>query len=200
MTGTLTTPATSVWANARFGADSLVLQRLIPRALETAHCRAVDAHNAANMRSKRTYGTTLWELQHEELGQLVTMLPEGRSVELYGYQLAVIGRNALFPVRYHASAIDKISLPREASDQVRALFGLHGPRMQQFSFNDYLPGSMPTPAFNSFPQLENVRLITIAYSCSLDDGIQAMTWGEAALTETNHLQWHHHEELMPACW
>ncbi|MFI1936471.1 hypothetical protein ACH44C_04620 [Streptomyces purpureus] len=43
---------------------------------------------------------------------------------------------------------------------------------------------------------EDVKLVLVAYACSMTQGVMRIEWGSAELRREDHyLIWHHHEQL-----
>ncbi|GGT29264.1 hypothetical protein GCM10010271_36560 [Streptomyces kurssanovii] len=59
---------------------------------------------------------------------------------------------------------------------------------------DELQESEAHPDLELLP--EDVRLVLVAYACSMDQGVMRAEWGSAELRrEDRYLIWHHHEPL-----
>ncbi|MCP2169425.1 hypothetical protein [Goodfellowiella coeruleoviolacea] len=190
----------STWARRTFGAAADDLGQAVPAALDRAHQLARAAHDIAAMTNLRTYGTTLWAKQYDELFAAISALGEARMAQLQGYALVVFGRHAFFPLRYTDRVdvpVTRARLPQPVSPQRAQLYGAHAPSVADPQpplpgWDDPVPADRPRP----LPELgADIQLITIAYACNPEAGLLRVEWGEADHVGDGALRWGHHEPL-----
>jgi hypothetical protein len=197
----------SRWAVDRFGQHlAAELWSLVPRAIEAAVHRALDAHQAAQMLTDHAFGSA-WPLPFEELvnhlqsvdgAQVVN--PPPRTFN----QLIVVGGHVFLPWRY----ADQAGVSIEDSRAVRPLSVLGRQLLRRF-------GPAPRWQEDPLPLFENAaeqreadlvtsaldmvepppRVLLVGFASNSTRGLLHLCWGEAALAEGGNLHWHHHEDL-----
>jgi hypothetical protein len=191
----------SDWAVEAFGARVAELWERIPAALAKAHRRARAAHDAAQSKNQRVYGTALWELQHEELVAAVSSVNGAKPAKFGGYELPVVAGKVLFPLRYTDQAgvpVERARLPMPVSPQRERLFGAHAPEVERpHPFLDESWAELELPAdYEAYPQLgDGAELIVIAYACNLEAGVLHIEWGRAEHVGDGELRWGDHSPL-----
>lgn len=191
----------SDWAAEAFGQHLDALRERIPTALATAHARARASHEAAQSKNLRVYGTALWELQHEELVAAVRDVPGAKVAKFGGYELPVVARKVLFPLRYtdHAGVpVEHARLPLPVSRQRQRLFGAHATETDQptlFPDGSWADLELPDD-YEVFPQLGGgTELVVVAYACSPEAGVLHIEWGHAEHVGNGELAWGEHSPL-----
>lgn len=88
---------------------------------------------------------------------------------------------------------------RKAAGFRADLIRRHGPAPMQQAFDlglDELDEEHVHPDVALLPP--DLRLIIVAYACSMERGVMRIEWGSAELRrEDRYLLWHHHEPLLP---
>ncbi|MFD2764892.1 hypothetical protein [Micromonospora eburnea] len=198
----------SRWSIEKFGPDlARDLRSRIPKAL----CRAVElaqqAREASALDTDHAFGPVRWKQQYESLHEHLRDLPGVTDVHPPGAQVRVtICRDhLLLPWLYaRRRGVDMCRVGgRVRSQLVRDLLILFGPKP------DYeepiLPGMPLNPdeardrtlLRQAIEQLASrPKVLLIGFACNSDEGLLAVSWGEAALTSDRRLEWGPVEDLI----
>ncbi|MFD5325370.1 hypothetical protein [Streptomyces sp. NPDC127092] len=148
------------------------------------------------------YGHGLYAAQYEELEVSLSSLPGAGPVRLQGRTFMVLGNHMIYPFRYAKKDVPVTAARLRRATGLRAdLIRRHGPEPMQQAFDLGLdepdePDPHPDLALLS----QDVKLVLVAYACSMTQGVMRIEWGSAELRrEDRYLIWHHHEPLrLPA--
>jgi uncharacterized protein YjeT (DUF2065 family) len=192
----------TAWAEETFGEAARDLADLIPASLVRAHLRARSGHDGVQTQTLEAYGHGLYAAQYEELAQSLSPLPGANPVRLQGRTLMVLGNHVLYPLRYAKKDVPVTAAQLRRATGFRAeLIRRHGPEPMQQALDlglDELDEADPHPDLALLN--EDVKLVLIAYACSMQQGVMRIEWGSAELRrEDRYLIWHRHEQLsLPA--
>ncbi|MFF8417347.1 hypothetical protein [Streptomyces sp. NPDC015680] len=192
------------WAEKVFGDAADHLADQIPASLVRAHARARSGHEGVQTQTLEAYGHGLYAAQYEELEAGLASLPAATPVRLQGRTLIVLGNCVIYPFRYAKKDVPVTAARLRKATGFRAeLIRRHGPEPMQQALDlglDELHEPEPHPDLALLP--EDVKLILVAYACSMTQGVMRIEWGSAELRrEDRYLIWHHHEQLhMPPRW
>ncbi|MCX5586995.1 hypothetical protein [Streptomyces erythrochromogenes] len=192
-------PATE-WAVKTFGAVAGQLAETVPACLVEAHARARHAHEGVHTQTLEAYGHGLHAAQYEALAAGLTPLEGVTSRRLQGRTVMLIGSNAIYPIRYAKKDVPVTEARLRKAAGFRAdLIRRHGPEPMQQAFDlglDELDEEHVHPDVALLPP--DLRLVIVAYACSMERGVMRIEWGSAELRrEDRYLVWHHHEPLLP---
>ncbi|MGX2994539.1 hypothetical protein JNUCC64_09610 [Streptomyces sp. JNUCC 64] len=191
----------SRWAGETFGDVADRLAALIPASLARAHARARDGHEGVHTQTLEAYGHGLYAAQYEELAVSLAALPEAVPVRLQGRTLVVVRDRVIYPLRYAKRDVPVTAARLRRTKGFRAdLIRRHGPEPLQQELDLGLDEPEPPDPHPDLALLpDDVRLVLVAYACSMADGVMRAEWGSAELRrEDRYLVWHHHEPLYPA--
>ncbi|MEW1551029.1 hypothetical protein [Streptomyces tsukubensis] len=190
--------AVTAWAEKTFGDAAGQLTHLIPTSLVRAHDRARSGHEGVQTQTLEAYGHGLYAAQYEELEVSLAPLSAATPVRLQGRTLMLLGDHLIYPLRYAKRDVPVTAARLRRDTGLRAdLIRRHGPEPMQQAFDLGLeepdePDPHPDLALLS----EDVKLVLVAYACSMAQGVMRIEWGSAELRqEDRHLIWHHHEPL-----
>ncbi|WP_399087224.1 hypothetical protein ACGH2B_10165 [Streptomyces sp. BBFR2] len=187
----------SGWARGIFGEVAGAVAKAVPACLRRAHERARNGQEGVHTQTLEAYGHGLHAVQYEELA--AALAPYGDPVRLQGRTLMLVSGHLLYPLRYAAKDVPVTAARLRSATGFRAeLIRRHGPEPQQLAL-DLALGPEPVPDVPPDLALlpEDVRLVLIAYACSLERGVMRAEWGDAELRrEDRYLVWHHHEPLL----
>lgn len=189
------------WATETFGALAGRLAETIPACLMEAHDRARHGHEGVHTQTLEAYGHGLHAAQYEALAAGLTPFEGATSRRLQGRSVMLIGSNAVYPIRYAKKDVPVTEARLRKAAGFRAdLIRRHGPRPMQQAFDlglDELDEEHVHPDVALLPA--DLRLIIVAYACSMERGVMRIEWGSAELRrEDRYLIWHHHEPLHPS--
>ncbi|MEU1619694.1 hypothetical protein ABZ479_20645 [Streptomyces sp. NPDC005722] len=190
--------AVTGWAQQAFGDAAELLSEAIPASLERAHARARSGHEGVHTQTLEAYGHGLYAVQYEELAAGLATVAGATPVRLQGRTLMVVSDRVFYPIRYAKKDVPVTAARLRRATGFRAdLIRRHGPEPMQQAFDlglDELDESEVHPDLNLLP--EDVRLVLIAYACSMERGVMRIEWGSAELRrEDRYLIWHHHDPL-----
>ncbi|THA54148.1 hypothetical protein [Streptomyces sp. A1136] len=193
--------ATSPWARETFGALADRLAVTIPACLVEAHERARHGHEGVHTQTLEAYGHGLHAAQYEALAAGLAHLDGSTARRLQGRTVMVIDRNVIYPIRYAKKDVPVTAARLRRAVGFRAdLIRRHGPEPMQQEFDlglDDLREPEVHPDIALLPS--ELRLVIVAYACSMERGVMRAEWGSAELRrEDRYLVWHHHEPLIPA--
>ncbi|WP_189741968.1 hypothetical protein [Streptomyces nojiriensis] len=187
------------WAVETFGTAASRLAETIPACLVEAHARARHAHEQVRTQTKEAYGHGLHAAQYETLAAGLAPLDGSSSRRVQGRTVMVIGIHAILPILYAkrdvpvtAARLAKAYGPR--ADLIRR----HGPEPMQLKLDlglEELDEQHIHPDVALLPP--ELRLVIVAYACSVEQGVMRVEWGSAELRDDRYLVWHHHESLLP---
>ncbi len=112
----------------------------------------------------------------------------------------IIGGNVIYPIRYAKKDVPVTAARLRKAAGFRAdLIRRHGPEPMQQALDLGLEELDEEPLHPDVALLPpELRLIIVAYACSMDQGVMRVEWGSAELRrEDRYLIWHHHEPLIP---
>jgi hypothetical protein len=186
----------SQWARETFGDIAGELADIIPACLLRAHDRARTGHEGVHTQTLEAYGHGLYAAQYEELAVGISGL--GEAVRLQGRTLMLVRGHLIYPLRYAKKDVPvTVARLRRATGFRADLIRRHGPPPLQQAFDlDWgeLDDSEVHPDLELLP--EDVRLVLVAYACSMEKGVMRIEWGSAELRrEDRYLIWHRHEPL-----
>lgn len=187
----------SQWAQDTFGDLASELVDVIPACLVRAHSRARTGHEGVQTQTLEAYGHGLYAVQYEELAE--GLASYGDPVRLQGRTLMLIRGHVIYPLRYAKKDVPVTAARLRRATGLRAdLIRRHGPEPMQQALDlglDDLEPEEVHPDLELIP--EDVRLVLVAYACSMDKGVMRAEWGAAELRrEDRYLIWHHHEPLL----
>ncbi|MFG2534727.1 hypothetical protein ACGFU4_05715 [Streptomyces sp. NPDC048511] len=188
----------SEWARKTFGDAADELVDVIPACLLRAHTRARNGHEGVHTQTLEAYGHGLYAVQYEELATGLGELADARPVRLQGRTLVIASGYVIYPIRYAKKDVPVTAARLRRATGFRAeLIRRHGPEPRQQMLDlgmDELEEPETHPDLGLLP--EDVRLVLVAYACSMDQGVVRAEWGSAELRrEDRYLVWHHHEPL-----
>ncbi|MFD7609559.1 hypothetical protein [Streptomyces sp. NPDC059828] len=188
----------SEWARETFGDAAGELVDLIPACLLRAHTRARSGHEGVHTQTLEAYGHGLYAVQYEELAAGLGALADSTPVRLQGRTMVIIADHVIYPIRYAKKNVPVTAARLRRATGFRAeLIRRHGPEPMQQMFDlgmDEPEESEAHPDLGLLP--EDIRLVLVAYACSMDQGVMRVEWGSAELRrEDRYLIWHHHEPL-----
>ncbi|MEU9254225.1 hypothetical protein AB0D66_20470 [Streptomyces sp. NPDC048270] len=186
------------WAEKTFGDAAGQLADLIPASLARAHARARSGHEGVQTQTLEAYGHGLYAAQYEELAAGLASLPSAAPVRLQGRTLVVLGDHVIYPLRYAKKDVPVTAARLRRATGFRAdLIRRHGPEPMQQAFDLGLDELVASEAHPDLALLsEDVKLILVAYACSMTQGVMRIEWGSAELRrEDRYLVWHYHEQL-----
>ncbi|MGW4508539.1 hypothetical protein ACWENO_28260 [Streptomyces sp. NPDC004436] len=187
------------WAKETFGASAVELAAAIPASLMEAHSRARHGHEGVNTQTLEAYGHGLHAAQYEALAARLSSFDGAIARRLQGRTVMIVGNNVIYPIRYAKKDVPVTATRLRKAVGFRAdLIRRHGPEpMQQaFDLGLDLEEEHVHPDLALLPP--ELRLIFVAYACSMEKGVMRVEWGSAELRrEDRYLIWHHHEPLLP---
>lgn len=192
--------AATPWATRTFGAVASRLTETIPTCLVEAHDRARHGHEGVHTQTLEAYGHGLHAAQYEALAVGLAPLEGATSRRLQGRTVMLIGSNAIYPIRYAKKDVPVTEARLRKAAGFRAdLIRRHGPEPMQQALDlglDELDEEHVHPDVALLPP--DLRLIIVAYACSMERGVMRIEWGTAELRrEDRYLIWHSHEPLHP---
>ncbi|MBT2478337.1 hypothetical protein [Streptomyces sp. ISL-94] len=190
----------SPWAKETFGAVAGPLAETIPACLAEAHARARHAHEQVRTRTQEAYGHGLHAAQYETLAAGLTPIEGATSRRLQGRTVTILGSNAILPIRYAKRDTPVTEARLRKAYGLRAdLIRRHGPKPMQPALDLDLAELAEEHVHPDVALLPpELRLIIVAYACSMEQGVMRVEWGSAELLHGDrHLIWHHHEPLLP---
>ncbi|MFF7180862.1 hypothetical protein [Streptomyces sp. NPDC008121] len=186
------------WAEKTFGDAAGPLADLVRASLVRAHARARSGHEGVQTQTLEAYGHGLYAAQYEELEVGLAALPEATPVRLQGRTLMILGDHVIYPLRYAKKDVPVTAARLRRATGFRAdLIRRHGPEPMQQAFDLGLDELDEQEAHPDLALLsEDVKLVLVAYACSMTQGVMRIEWGSAELRrEDRYLIWHHHEPL-----
>jgi hypothetical protein len=196
------TVGASEWATAQFGVDAQSTAGAIVAGLLAAHTRAVHAHIGGGLATADAYGGVMWLAAADEiLNRIADIEGAGRiKPDRARYCLGVVNNSVIFPQRI---GTDLRTPPTEAKltmSRVRAdIFSLgpaSGPAIEHPTlFDDMTVDTAQETTLEDVADLNDARLVVVAYVSSPDGGLLRVWWGHAALLDDGRLDWHHLEQL-----
>ncbi|WP_432094100.1 hypothetical protein [Streptomyces sp. bgisy100] len=192
--------AVTRWARETFGDAAGPLTDLIPAGLVRAHARARSGHEGVHTQTLEAYGHGLYAAQYEELAVGLSSVADATPVRLQGRTLMIVRGRVIYPYCYAKKDVPVTAARLRSAKGFRAdLIRRHGPEPMQQTFDLGLSEhdeAETHPDLNLLP--EDVRLVLVAYACSMDQGVMRIEWGSAELRrEDRYLVWHRHEPLCP---
>jgi hypothetical protein len=186
------------WAGKTFGDTADRLADAIAVSLMRAHDRARSGQEGVQTQTLEAYGHGLYAAQYEELHVGLASLPEATPVRLQGRTLMIVGGHVIYPLRYAKRDVPVTAARLRRVTGFRAeLIRRHGPEPMQQAFDlglDEPDQPEPHPHLAQLP--EDVKLVLVAYACSMTRGVMRVEWGSAELrSEDRYLIWHHHERI-----
>nr|WP_308117957.1 hypothetical protein [Streptomyces buecherae] len=144
------------------------------------------------------YGHGLYAVQYEELAAGLSEL--GEAVRMQGRTMMLVRGHLIYPLRYAKKDVPVTTARLRRAFGFRAdLIRRHGPPPMQQALDlglEELDDSEVHPDLELLP--EDVRLVLVAYACSMEAGVMRVEWGSAELRrEDRYLVWHRHEPLPP---
>lgn len=190
--GTVTT-----WARETFGDTAGQLVELIPASLVRAHARARSGHEGVHTQTLEAYGHGLYAAQYEELAASLAPLSDATPVRLQSRTLMLVRNQLIYPYCYAKKDVPVTAARLRRTTGFRAdLIRRHGPESMQQTFDLDFDEPETHPDLSLLP--EDVRLVLVAYACSMSEGVMRIEWGSAELRrEDRYLIWHRHEPLSP---
>ncbi|MFD5421930.1 hypothetical protein ACFWJT_28400 [Streptomyces sp. NPDC127069] len=188
------------WARATFGALADQLTEAIPACLMEAHTRARHGHEGVHTQTLEAYGHGLYAAQYETLAAKLSPLSGAIARRLQNRTVMIIGGNVIYPIRYAKKDVPVTAARLRKAAGFRAdLIRRHGPEPMQQVLDLGLEELDEEPLHPDVALLPpELRLIIVAYACSMDQGVMRVEWGSAELRrEDRYLLWHHHEPLIP---
>lgn len=188
------------WTEKAFGEAAGQVASLIPASLVRAHARARSAHEGVHTQTLEAYGHGLYAAQYEELAASLSQLPDAAPIRLQGRTLMILREHLIYPYCYAKKDIPVTAARLRRTTGFRAdLIRRNGPEPMQQAFDlglDDLDDPEPHPDLTLVP--EEVKLVLVAYACSMAQGVMRIEWGFAELRrEDRYLIWHHHTPLDP---
>ncbi|MFF8829263.1 hypothetical protein [Streptomyces sp. NPDC015131] len=186
------------WAQATFGAVAGQLVDIVPACLLRAHERARNGHEGVQTQTLEAYGHGLHAVQYEELAAGLGAVRGARPVRLHGRTVTIVADQMIYPIRYAKKDVPVTAARLRRATGFRAeLIRRHGPEPMQQALDLGLEELDETEVHPDLGLLaEDVRLVLVAYACSMDRGVMRIEWGSAELRrEDRYLLWHHHESL-----
>ncbi|UQX00995.1 hypothetical protein M4D82_10970 [Streptomyces sp. RerS4] len=188
------------WATTTFGDVASRLAETIPACLVEAHARARHAHEGVHTQTLEAYGHGLHAAQYEALAAGLAPFDGASFRRLQGRTVAIIGGNAIYPIRYAKKDVPVTEARLRKAVGFRAdLIRRHGPEPMQQTLDlglDELDEEHVHPDLALLSP--DIRLIIVAYACSMERGVMRIEWGSAELRrDDGYLIWHHHEPLHP---
>ncbi|MEV7559441.1 hypothetical protein [Streptomyces sp. NPDC089795] len=196
----MVSPATP-WSVKTFGAAAGQLAQIVPACLVEAHNRARHGHEGVHTQTLEAYGHGLHAVQYEALAAGLQGIEGATSRRFQGRTVMLIGNNAIYPIRYAKKDVPVTEARLRKAVGFRAdLIRRHGPEPMQQAFDlglDELDEGHVHPDVALLPP--DLRLVIVAYACSMERGVMRIEWGSAELRrEDRYLIWHHHEPLNPS--
>ncbi|MER6203284.1 hypothetical protein ABT234_38695 [Streptomyces sp. NPDC001586] len=172
----------------------------IPASLVEAHNRARHGHEGVHTQTLEAYGHGLHAAQYEALEARLTSFDGAVARRLQGRTVMIVGNNVIYPIRYAKKDVPVTAARLRKAAGFRAdLIRRHGPEPMQQAFDlglEELEAEHVHPDLALLPP--ELRLIIVAYACSMEHGVMRVEWGSAELRrEDRYLIWHHHEPLLP---
>ncbi|MEU7066136.1 hypothetical protein [Streptomyces sp. NPDC046161] len=188
------------WAKDTFGTLADELAEKIAAGLLEAHDRARHGHEGVHTQTLEAYGHGLHAAQYETLAARLAPLEGAVARRLQGRTVMVIGGNVIYPIRYAKKDVPVTAARLRKAAGFRAdLIRRHGPEPMQQTLDlglEELDEHHVHPDLAFLPP--ELRLIIVAYACSMQQGVMRAEWGSAELrSEDRYLIWHHHEPLLP---
>lgn len=188
------------WAKDTFGTLADQLAEKIAAGLLEAHDRARHGHEGVHTQTLEAYGHGLHAAQYETLTARLAPLEGAVARRLQGRTVMVIGGNVIYPIRYAKKDVPVTAARLRKAAGFRAdLIRRHGPEPMQQTLDlglEELDEHHVHPDLALLPP--ELRLIIVAYACSMQQGVMRAEWGSAELRrEDRYLIWHHHEPLLP---
>ncbi|WTO71220.1 hypothetical protein OG867_23035 [Streptomyces sp. NBC_00209] len=188
----------SEWARATFGDAADELADRVPACLLRAHMRARSGHEGVHTQTLEAYGHGLYAAQYEELASGLAHLADASVVRLQGRTVVVVSGHVIYPIRYAKRDVPVTAARLRRATGFRAeLIRRHGPEPRQQMLDlglDELEEPEAHPDLALLP--EDIRLVLVAYACSMHEGVMRAEWGSAELRrEDRYLIWHRHEPL-----
>lgn len=193
--------AVTPWARDTFGTAAGQLAKTIPACLVEAHERARNGHEGVHTQTLEAYGHGLHAAQYETLAAGLAPLEAAVARRLQGRTVMVVGSNVIYPIRYAKKDVPVTAARLRKAVGFRAdLIRRHGPEPMQQSLDlglEELDEQHLHPDIALLPS--ELRLIIVAYACSMTHGVMRVEWGSAELRrEDRYLIWHRHEPLLPS--
>ncbi|MGX1760048.1 hypothetical protein ACWIG5_24580 [Streptomyces lydicus] len=171
---------------------------LIPTSLVRAHARARSAHEGVHTQTLEAYGHGLYAAQYEELAAGLSVLPDAVPVRLQGRTLMIHRDHVIYPYCYAKKDVPVTAARLRRATGFRAeLIRRHGPEPMQQEFDLGLDDLDEPEVHPDLTLLsEDIKLVLVAYACSMAQGVMRIEWGSAELRrEDRYLIWHRHEPL-----
>jgi hypothetical protein len=190
-------PMASEWATATFGQEADQLVEIIPLALLAAHNRARQGQLGVRTATLEAYGHGLHAAQYESLAESMAAIPGTSGIKLNGRDIVLLKQHAFYPLRMprRSGHLKRISSLR------RRLFDRYGPDPLQGELEWEWEGQADMEEIQAgvsgLP--DDVRLVVLAYVCTMDLGLTELRWGHAELLDDGSLRWHDSESL-PLAW
>ncbi|MFE5804569.1 hypothetical protein [Streptomyces sp. NPDC056491] len=188
------------WAIETFGAVAGRLAETVPACLMEAHDRARHGHEGVHTQTLEAYGHGLHAVQYEVLAAGLRAVEGATSRRLQGRTVMLVGNNVIYPIRYAKKDVPVTEARLRKAVGFRAdLIRRHGPEPLQQAF-DFGPSELDEEHVHPDVALlpSDLRLVIVAYACSMEQGVMRIEWGSAELRrEDRYLVWHHHEPLQP---
>ncbi|MBL6275181.1 hypothetical protein JMF97_03275 [Micromonospora fiedleri] len=197
----------SQWSIEKFGPQlARDLRSRIPKALYRAVELAQQAREASALDTDHAFGPVRWKQQYESLHENLRDLPGVTDVHPPGAQVRVtICRDHLLLPWLYAKrrGVDMCKVGGRVKGQlIRDLLILFGPKP------DYEEPTLPdmplspdeardrTLLRQAIEQLApRPKVLLIGFACNSDEGLLAVSWGEAALAPGKRLEWGPAEDL-----
>ncbi|WP_228977422.1 hypothetical protein [Streptomyces sp. DH12] len=176
------------------------LTEIIPACLVEAHSRARHGQEGVHTQTLEAYGHGLHAAQYETLAAGLAPLEEAVARRLQGRTVMVVGNNVIYPIRYAKKDVPVTAARLRKAVGFRAdLIRRHGPEPMQQALDLGLEELDEQHVHPDIALLSpELRLVIVAYACSMDRGVMRAEWGSAELRrEDRYLIWHHHEPLLP---
>ncbi|WP_336052310.1 hypothetical protein [Streptomyces sp. CA2R101] len=166
--------------------------------LVRAHARARSAHEGVHTQTLEAYGHGLYAAQYEELAAGLSVLPDAVPVRLQGRTLMILRDHVIYPYCYAKKDVPVTAARLRCVTGFRAeLIRRHGPEPMQQALDLGLDDLDEPEVHPDLTLLsEDIKLVLVAYACSMAQGVMRVEWGSAELRrEDRYLIWHHHDPL-----
>ena len=198
------------WAVSRFGRETAAeLAQRLPRAVQTAVGRQMDAQQASRVLTQHAFGGA-WPARYEEFVAHLQDLPGAQVVKPDGrsFQVVLVNNIVLLPFEYakdettsvkHPSAIAKLN---KLTQELLKLYG-PAPEFHQMTIDDMFAeddfavdvvdavGREPLPGFT--PD----GVVIVYYAVDPHLGVLKIGWGEAELVEGRTTTWTPRMQTLP---
>ena len=192
------TPPPPRWSRRWFGDEAALVHRHPGRAGHGPQA-GPGAHDGGEMETKDAYGTTVFVKQYEELSKVIASVEGGRTTRLGRHPLGIYNDFVFYPWRYAADGVTSVRGARfrlPLSFRRKRLFVAHGPEPMQPALHPDFEMPYVEELRQAFPELgDETKLVLIAYASAVDTGVLNAFWGDAELTATGEVRWHHLSKL-----